>query len=78
MIDRRKKLYCGPKHKLIPCLTALANYIKAASDTAGEIDGLNYGGHRTLIMTLLSGATAEVDRLILLDTKEVERGQHHK
>jgi hypothetical protein len=72
MIDRRKKLYCGPKHKLIPTLEALANYVKAASDTANEIDGLNYGGHKKLITTLLSGATAEVDKLIMIDCKEVE------
>jgi len=72
MIDRRKTLYCGPKHKLIPTLTALANYIVGIQRAAKEIDMLNYGSRKVLIETLASGASAEVDKLIMIDNKEVE------
>ena len=77
MIDRRKNLYCGPSHKLIPCLTALANYLRGINVTAMEIDMLNYASKKRLISSLAIGAIAEVDKLIMIDNKEVDNGMAH-
>jgi len=70
--DRRKNLYCGPEHKMIPTLTALANYLTLIERYTVDSNGYNWPDMLKKIKTACSGAAAEVDKLILIDTKEVE------
>ena len=71
MKDRRQNLYCGPEHKLIPTLEALANYIQTISATADTVTPDNYHDRIKLVRVLASGAMAEVDKLIMIDVQEV-------
>jgi len=72
MKDRRQNLYCGPEHKLIPTLSALANYVKLIGDEAKDANPYNWADKVKRVVTLANGACAEVDKLIMIDNKEVE------
>lgn len=72
MIDRRKNIYCGPEHKIIPTLGALMNWLRVIENTAKELNMTNYGGHKHLIEVSAKSAMAEVDKLIMIDCKAVE------
>lgn len=71
MKDRRRNLYCGPEHKLIPTLEALANYLQLIKEDVEQTNPYNWADRIKRIGILASGAEAEVDKLILIDTKEV-------
>ena len=73
MKDRRKNLYCGPEHELIPMLTALANYIKLIHDDATDTNGYNWPDKAKRITILASSAGAEVDKLIMIDCRKVQK-----
>jgi 23S rRNA A1618 N6-methylase RlmF len=75
MKDRRKNLYCGPEHKLIPTLTALADYIKRISDDVQNTNPYNWPDKIKQIGIFASCAGAEVDKLIMIDCKEVKKGE---
>ena len=72
-IDRRKKLYCGPSHKVIPTLTALANLLKDIEASADDINMTNYGGHAKFIKILAMNAQLEVDKIIVNDLTVMEQ-----
>ena len=73
MKDRRLNLYCGPEHKLIPTLTALAHFIQQIERDVNEANGYNWPDRIKSIGILARGAEAEVDKLILIDTKTVTK-----
>ena len=75
MKDRRHNLYCGPEHKLIPTLTALANFVKKIQDEAHETNPYNWADKAKSIGIIARSAEAEVDKLIMIDCKEVTNGQ---
>jgi len=80
MKNRRNNLYCGQEHRIIPTLEALANAIQAIIEHAsiynkdGErvISDLNYASRIHDIAIFAGTAAAEVDKLIMIDNKEVE------
>ena len=73
MKDRRHNLYCGPEHKLIPTLEALANYIHCIALEAKEENGYNWADKAKRIVVLATGAAAEVDKLIMIDCKTINK-----
>jgi hypothetical protein len=80
--DRRKNLYCGPDHKLTPTLTALANAIQSIinkamleKDGVRLVSGLNYAGTIKEIGIYARTAASEIDKLIMIDNKEVENAR---
>lgn len=73
MKDRRKTLYCGPKHRLVPTLGVLANCLLAIEENAKNITMLNYAGNAKAIEIFSRTAQAEVDKLIMIENKELQK-----
>jgi hypothetical protein len=71
MKDRRKTLYCGPKHRLVPTLGILADCLLNIEKEANNIDMLNYAGLARSIAIFSRTAQAEVDKLIMIENREL-------
>lgn len=85
MKDRRKNLYCGPEHRITPTLGALANAIlgiislsEIYKEGQRQITELNYARRINDIAIFARTAASEVDKLIMIDNKEVERKRKKK
>lgn len=73
MEERRKTPFVGPKHKTTPALSGIYGALKAIEDYVNEIDMLNYGGHKEKIRICVKTGFAEIDKLIRIENREVQR-----
>ena len=69
LYDRRKNLYVGPDHQVIPTYNLFCNFLVTAKDACRGVDGLNYGSRIKEINIMLLNMETEINKIFKKDAE---------